>query len=105
MCFENSSFPGYVTEKILHSFYARSVPIYWGSPTLEIDFNPDAVLNWHDYKDDEKFLERIIEVDNNDDLYNHMLNQPVFRNNKPNSCTNTDLLLNWFEKHIASRIL
>ena len=32
LAFENCSKPGYVTEKILHAFQARTVPIYWGSP-------------------------------------------------------------------------
>ena len=30
LCFENTYTPGYVTEKILDSFLAGSIPIYWG---------------------------------------------------------------------------
>jgi hypothetical protein len=104
LAFENSSYAGYVTEKILHAFYARTVPVYWGSPTLEMDFNPEAVINWHDYKDDDKFLKRIIEVDNNDELYYHMLNQPMFRDNKPNKFMDINMLLDWWEKMVLSRI-
>ncbi len=104
LAFENSSYPGYITEKILHAFYARTVPIYWGSTTLEMDFNSDAVINWHDYRDDEKFLERVIEVDSDDDLYYHMINQPMFRNNKPNKFMDSERILDWWEKMILSRI-
>lgn len=103
LAFENSSYAGYVTEKILHAFYSKTVPIYWGSPTLEMDFNPEAVINWHDYQDDRKFLERIIEVDNNDDLYYHMLSQPMFRGNKPNRFMNMNIFLDWWGNHIMTR--
>jgi hypothetical protein len=103
LAFENSSYAGYVTEKILHGFYARSVPIYWGSPTVAMDFNPEAFINWHDYKDDKKFMERIIEVDNNDELYYHMLNQPPFKENKPDSCMNMDNLLDWWEVNVMGK--
>lgn len=104
LAIESSSYAGYVTEKILQAFYARTVPIYWGSPTVEMDFNPDAMINWHDYRDDEKFLNRIIEVDNNDDLYYHMLNQPMFKNNVPNKFMDMNIFLDWWEKNIMTRI-
>lgn len=101
LAFENSSYPGYVTEKILQAFYARTVPIYWGSPCVDLDFNPDAFINWHDYKNDKKFLERIIEVDNDEKLYNNMLNQPMFRNNK---FLDMDIFLDWWEENVMGRL-
>jgi len=103
LAFENSSWPGYVTEKILHGFYAKTVPIYWGSPTVEMDFNPDAMISWHDYKDDKKFLERIMEVDSDPDLYYHMVNQPMYRNGRPNNCVRTDMFLDWWEKNVMGK--
>ena len=30
IAFENSSYPGYCTEKLVQSFAARTIPIYWG---------------------------------------------------------------------------
>ncbi len=30
IAFENSSYPGYVTEKITDAFIANTIPIYWG---------------------------------------------------------------------------
>lgn len=104
LAFENGSYAGYVTEKILHAFYARTVPIYWGSPTIDLDFNPEAMINWHDYRDDKKFLDRIIEVDSNDDLYNYMLNQPLFKNNKPNRYMDTNAFLDWWDRSIMSNL-
>jgi hypothetical protein len=34
ICFENCSFPGYVTEKIFDCFLAGSIPIYYGAPDI-----------------------------------------------------------------------
>jgi hypothetical protein len=104
ICFENGSHPGYATEKIMDAFYAKTIPIYWGSPTIEIDFNPDAFLNWHDYLDDDLFIKRIIELDTNDELYYDMINQPPFRNNKKNKFMDMNRLLDWFENNVVGRI-
>ena len=34
LCFENSSYPGYLTEKLFDAFMAGCVPIYWGDTSL-----------------------------------------------------------------------
>lgn len=34
IAFENSSTNGYVTEKLIHAFAAKSIPIYWGDKTI-----------------------------------------------------------------------
>ena len=104
LCFENGSYPGYVTEKIVHAFYARTVPIYWGSPTVDVDFNPDAFLNWHDYCDDDKFIERIIEVDSNDELYYSYLNAEPTRNGLPNKYMDMERFLDWFDSRIVRNV-
>lgn len=36
ICFENSSYPGYLTEKLFDAYMAGCVPIYWGDTTLRI---------------------------------------------------------------------
>ena len=48
---ENSSFPGYTTEKLLHPLSIGSIPIYWGSPVAHLDFNQDAYINVHEFDD------------------------------------------------------
>ena len=45
ICFENSSEPGYITEKYFHAKAAGCIPIYWGDPRPERDFNPDGGIN------------------------------------------------------------
>jgi len=39
ICFENCSFPGYITEKISDCFLAGCIPVYWGAPDIT-DFIP-----------------------------------------------------------------
>jgi hypothetical protein len=41
ICFENMSYPGYVTEKIIDCFRAGVIPIYLGAPDIG-DFIPKA---------------------------------------------------------------
>jgi hypothetical protein len=39
ICFENCSFPGYITEKLPDCLLAGCIPVYWGAPDIE-DFVP-----------------------------------------------------------------
>jgi hypothetical protein len=77
LCYENSSYPGYVKEKLYHALYAGVIPIYWGSPTVELDFNPRAFVNRHEFTSVEKMLDRVKEIDHNDDLRKSILSEPV----------------------------
>jgi hypothetical protein len=100
ICFENSSNPGYCTEKIIHSMFMNTIPIYWGDPLVNRDFNKDSFLNLHDFESEEHLIERIIEIDNNDDLYNQILKQPWFNDNKIPDFVKPDSVLGFFEKII-----
>lgn len=40
LAFENSDFPGYITEKIIDAFKSGSVPLYWGGGELLQDIIP-----------------------------------------------------------------
>jgi hypothetical protein len=46
---ENSAFPGYTTEKLLQAFVAGSIPIYWGDPLVDYDFDPRSFINFAEY--------------------------------------------------------
>lgn len=78
LAFENGSYAGYATEKLLEAWLAGTVPIYWGSPTVALDFNPKAFINWHDFSDDDNFFNYIKLVDETPALYNSFRNQPLF---------------------------
>ncbi|WP_269932729.1 glycosyltransferase family 10 domain-containing protein [Aminobacter sp. HY435] len=47
IAFENSSAPGYTTEKIVDAMQAGSVPIYWGDPRVAEQFDERCYINWH----------------------------------------------------------
>ena len=83
--FENSSEDGYVTEKIVKPYVCGTIPIYWGSPSINKIFNNKAFINYHDYNDFNKLIERIKEVDNNDKLYLEYLRQPLILKDKIDS--------------------
>lgn len=73
IAFENSSHPGYCTEKIVQSYAAKTIPIYWGDPTVEEQFEKGSFINGNEYKNIDQLVEKIIEIDQNDELYISML--------------------------------
>ena len=75
---ENSSFPGYITEKILHPFLAMSLPIYWGAPNISSDYNPNSFVNIMDYSSVEEAIEEVIRLDNDDAAYLEKMNTPFW---------------------------
>jgi len=76
LAFENAMY--YVTEKIVDAFGAKTIPIYWGDPNIGRDFNTKAFINCHEYESFEQVIERIKEIDNNDELYLQMMREPAF---------------------------
>jgi len=97
IAFENSSYPGYSTEKILHPMVADSLPIYWGNRLVHLDFDPRSFLNYFDYGSDETLIERIIELDRNDKLYLEYVKQPWLHNNEPDRRFSREALLAYFD--------
>lgn len=73
---ENATAKGYVTEKLLTSFLAYTVPIYWGDPDVEEEFNPKAFINANTLNDD-MLIKRVSEVDLDDGLWEEMVSQPL----------------------------
>lgn len=81
IAFENDTSPGYTTEKILHAFITNTIPIYWGNPEVTKDFNPKAFINCHNYENLEDVVNKVKEIDNDEEMYLSILNEPPFRNN------------------------
>lgn len=76
IAFENSAMPGWTTEKMIHPMMARSVPIYWGNPDVTEYFNPKAFINCADCEGNfEAVVQRVIELDRDEDQYLDMLRQ------------------------------
>lgn len=81
IAFENNLYPGYTTEKLSQAFLADTIPIYWGNPEVVRDFNPKAFINCHDYNSIDEVIQRVIELDNNDEEYLKMLREPCVNSN------------------------
>lgn len=81
MAFENSSFPGYVTEKIVQAWAAGTIPIYWGAPDIAHEFNEDAFINAYNRPIDD-VIEEIIRIDQNDELYESIRRETIYSTNE-----------------------
>ena len=73
---ENAVFNGYTSEKLLSSFQAHTVPIYFGNPKVASEYNPEAFINVNDYADLDALLKKIKEIDEDDELWAKMVSAP-----------------------------
>jgi hypothetical protein len=103
IAFENSSYPGYTTEKIVEAFQAGTVPIYWGNPRIVEEFNPRSFINCHEFKSMRDVVRRVAEIDQNDELYLEYLGQPCFHGNTPNRYFDQSIYLSRLD-HIISQV-
>jgi hypothetical protein len=98
--FENISNNGYVTEKIIQPMFTNTIPIYWGAPDVIKDFNSKSFINTHDFTNDEELIEYILEVDRNQDLYNQIINESWFIDNKIPEFVKPKNILNFIKNTI-----
>jgi alpha(1,3/1,4) fucosyltransferase len=111
--FENAQQVGYTTEKIVDAMRAGCIPVYWGNPKVDRDFNPKSFINYYDFEKQvlakypylkwfpymlqgatfRQMIQRIIELDKNEAEYLAMLKEPWFHNNTPSIYFNEELLL------------
>jgi alpha(1,3/1,4) fucosyltransferase len=82
LAYESASSPGYVTEKLFHAKAAGCVPIYWGAPDVELDFNMEGVIDARN-KTDDQLIAEVRRVDEDDELWLKMANTPLIRDKKP----------------------
>jgi hypothetical protein len=80
ICFENSTAPvgGYYTEKLVHAKLSGNVPIYWADEKIGRDFNPKSFINLNDYNSMDKLVERVTEIDQDENLYKSFSEQPLW---------------------------
>ncbi|MCL5798051.1 MAG: glycosyltransferase family 10 [Patescibacteria group bacterium] len=57
VCFENTAYPGYITEKIIDCFTAGVIPVYLGAPDVEKYIPPETFVDMRKFDSWEK-LER-----------------------------------------------
>jgi hypothetical protein len=103
IAFENQTYPGYVTEKILNAFQANTVPIYWGANnTVHRDFNKKAFINSHDFGTFDRVIDYTKHLDSPEgkNEYLDMLYQPPFVDNRPNCYTDLHQFYLWWHMFV-----
>lgn len=80
IAFENSSVPGYTTEKLLDPMIMNSIPIYYGNPLVDRDFNIESLILVKNITDFDRAIEKIINLDKDNDAYLEMLRKPWTNN-------------------------
>ena len=94
ICFENSKFGTYSTEKIINPYLSGIIPIYWSTHHIHNVFNKDSMIFLENETDEDyvKVLNQIIELDNDDPKYLEYVNRP---------CIKTDY---WEENYTIDKI-
>ena len=75
IAFENSRMSGYTTEKLVHAMQADTIPIYWGNPHVDREFNPDSFVWVRDHSEIESCIEEIIRLNENDNLWKEKMSK------------------------------
>jgi alpha(1,3/1,4) fucosyltransferase len=104
ICYENGTWPGYATEKLLNAFCAHSIPVYWGSSTIEREFNEKAFVNRHNFRTDEEMLRWIDQLDKDPILYSNILSQLPFTDWIEPDVMNIDTFLSWWDENPMSKV-
>ena len=80
--FENEASDGYTTEKIMEPIFDDCIPIYWGNKLVDKDFNSKRFIDYNKFKSEKELIDRLLEIDQNDELAIDMLIQPTFNKDK-----------------------
>jgi hypothetical protein len=75
---ENAVHPGYITEKILEAYQSGCIPIYFGSESIAMDFNPSTFIHVRDFGSTAALLDHVRRVDTDPDLYRSYFQEPIF---------------------------
>ena len=93
IAFENASYPGYTTEKLLHALVANTIPIYWGIPLASKDFNQETFIDCNDYDSFDDAIEIVKKIDQDEALHKFMLSQSYFpHGNESWSCKEKNII-------------
>lgn len=102
LAFENCSYPGYVTEKIVDAFAADTIPIYWGDTDIANDFNPEAFIDCSKLSSLDEMVQAVKRVDENEELYLKMIKAPAVKGDS-DKISNSEKYLEEFILSIVAR--
>lgn len=98
IAFENSSTPGYLTEKFTEAAQSDAIPVYWGDPEIGKIFNPASFVNCHEFESLEAAVERVKQIDADDALHKEMASEPWFLDGKEPECLRAEKFANFLSK-------
>lgn len=76
IAFENTNYNGYVTEKMTEPLSVKSIPIYWGDPLVDRNFNKKSFVYCNGYEGQlDVIVKEIIRLDTDDGAYLSMLHE------------------------------
>lgn len=97
ICFENVSYPGYTTEKLFEAFIANTIPIYWGNPMVNKDFNEKSFININNFSSFQDAIEYIKYIDQDDKEYKSIIDQNYFVNNELPEAFKIEKFISFFD--------
>ena len=103
LCFESTSDRGFNTEKLVDAFASDTIPVYYGDPEIGDTFNKAAFIDLSDYASFDEAIEKIKELDQDDEKYLAMMNQPIFVH--PEEVASLDERFEQFVLHIFEQPL
>jgi len=80
LALENGIVDGYITEKLINPILAGSIPIYAGPSDVFNFINKKRIIYLFDFTNLNNLLNYIIKVDNDDNLYNNIINEQIYIN-------------------------
>ena len=106
ICFESNKVDYYVTEKLTNAYLGGCIPIYWGCNQIKEIVNEKAILLLEENTPEavNKLIDRIMELENDEKLYEEMFNEPLFKNNKLSNEFNVEYLRSEISKKIKTNL-
>jgi hypothetical protein len=103
ICFENNARPGYTSEKLVNAMQAQTIPLYWGDPLVNKNFNSESFLNLVDFKSEEDLIEKVIELDTDNEKYIDMMSKPWIKEGQANPLFEDEKLIEFFGRIFSNK--
>lgn len=104
LTFENSSAAGYTTEKLFHAKVAGCVPIYWGDPFVDRDFDSRGYINANQVSSPQDLIDLVNKVASDPEEWRKMAAVPALSEYKKRWCQKTmEEVGKYIFKQIVSR--
>lgn len=100
--FENEASVGYTSEKLPDALLTGCVPIYWGDPTVTLDFDARCFVHRRDFASVEALVEHVARLDQDDAAYEALLAAPRYAGGAPRDGADSPTLRAFFERVVRA---